>query len=207
VTSAARGRRLGGVLRRCLTALVWLALAVAAIALVASTALAVLRLEPTVVLSGSMRPTFEAGDLVLVKRTTADTVKPGEVITFRNPAAEDRSTITHRVIRVRRNTRGVPGVPPNHIQFQTKGDANNHGETWSIKPDGIVGRIEGHVPSVGKLAHYGFLGPSRPLLIAAVCMFGLVLIIRWIWQDDPEAKLADLLAAIPPPPPASPPGA
>src|ERR671918_635262 len=63
--------------------------------------------RPLTVLSGSMEPTLDTGD--------------GVVVTFRDPHGR---LITHRVRAVRERRSG--------FEFVTKGDANNASERWKI---------------------------------------------------------------------------
>jgi signal peptidase len=74
--------------------------------------------QPLVVTSGSMRPTYETGDLVVSRPVAADTLHTGDVATLRS--IDDR-LITHRVVSV------VPaeGSRPGTVAVQMKGDAND----------------------------------------------------------------------------------
>src|SRR3954447_19295183 len=73
----------------------------AATALVVALALAygALRLvdwQPLTIVTGSMRPTYSPGDLIVVSPQPVTAVRPGEVITFAHPRLRGR-TLTHRV--------------------------------------------------------------------------------------------------------------
>src|SRR5204863_9987956 len=78
------------------------------------------------VLSGTMRPAFAPGDLILVRPEPASAVRAGQVITYAIPVA-DRHVETHRVVRVVR-----AGVQPVVI---TKGDANAVPDPWRARLD------------------------------------------------------------------------
>ena len=56
---------------------------------------------PMIVLSPSMDPLFTEGDLIFVQTVDPDTVNPGDVITFFDPASTSDSVLTHRVISIR----------------------------------------------------------------------------------------------------------
>src|SRR5439155_25760356 len=64
-----------------------------------------------VVSGDSMSPTLRPGDAIVVDQVAASDVKPGDIITFYDPA--NRLNIAHRVVRIRDGPR-----------FVTKGDAN-----------------------------------------------------------------------------------
>lgn len=54
--------------------------------------------SPVIVLSGSMHPTFDAGDMILIQERDPDTLKVGDVICF---IKEDSETaVTHRIVEV-----------------------------------------------------------------------------------------------------------
>src|ERR1700743_926326 len=66
--------------------------------------------------TGSMRPTFDPGALVLTHRVPIQSLKVGDIITYTNPLTM-HSTLTHRIIRVYKIDGKIPA-------FITKGDAN-----------------------------------------------------------------------------------
>jgi len=83
--------------------------------------------RPVTVLSGSMRPTFAPGDLIIVRPEPVAQVRAGQVITYRLPFGSHQVE-THRVIRV---LRSGP-----HPVIQTQGDANNWRDPWTARLTG-----------------------------------------------------------------------
>ena len=83
--------------------------------------------RPLTVLSGSMRPTFDPGDLVLVRPEPIRDVKVGQVISYSVPVGLHQVE-THRVIRILKG-----GA---HPVIQTQGDANNWRDPWTAKLQG-----------------------------------------------------------------------
>jgi signal peptidase I len=83
--------------------------------------------RPATVLSGSMRPTFNPGDLLVVRPEPLRDVRVGQVISYTVPVGDHRIE-THRVIRI------VQGG--DHPVVQTQGDANN----WR---DPSIARLQG----------------------------------------------------------------
>lgn len=76
-----------------------------------------------VVLTGSMEPTIQPGEMIIIKET--DNYKSNDIITYR----EDKNfLVTHRIIRV--NEEGIV----------TKGD-NNNIEDKEIKKEQILGKV------------------------------------------------------------------
>ncbi|SDI50670.1 signal peptidase I [Alteribacillus bidgolensis] len=83
------------------------------------------------VLSGSMEPTFSAGDLLFLKET--EEIKVGSVILFEQKGV----LVTHRVVDV--DTSG----------FRTKGDANTVLDANIVSPHEVRGIYAFHIPLFG----------------------------------------------------------
>jgi signal peptidase len=132
--------------RRALRAAVamgaWLILALAVVALATVTLgprLGLFQIET--VLSGSMEPVFEPGDLLVVVPEPLTDVRAGQVLSFQTPAPDNRVE-THRVVRVIN-----PGPHPVII---TKGDANSASDPWHARLHGATAwRMAGVVPHAG----------------------------------------------------------
>ncbi len=79
------------------------------------------------VLSGSMRPTFSPGDMIVVSPEPMRSLRVGDVITFMIPTA-GHPVETHRVVSIA----GSGGEPI----IQTRGDANNTIDPWQAQLHG-----------------------------------------------------------------------
>lgn len=90
-----------------------------------------------VVLTGSMSPTIEVGDLVVVKETEPEAITVGDVITY---SVGDDNVVTHRVKDI---------VEENQLQFVTQGDANNVEDMNPIQHEDLVGKVVYHLGGVG----------------------------------------------------------
>ena len=71
---------------------------------------------PMVVLTDSMYPEFQAGDLIFCHTKSASDVRPGDVIAFFDPAGNGKSIVTHRVESITTDENGS-------LAWVTKGDA------------------------------------------------------------------------------------
>jgi signal peptidase len=132
-----------------------------------------------VALSGSMEPTIATGDLVVGARIRPLDAKVGDIVTFQDPDRQAR-LITHRVRRMR--------VSGDRIRFETKGDANNNAETWTIARDGTVGRVEYRIPKLGYVWFWAGGRLGRLLLIVAPALLLGTLELRRIWRRKPEGR-------------------
>ena len=92
-----------------------------------------------VIISGSMEPSLEIGDVVVIKEFPKEELQIGDVISFRN----GQSIITHRITDVKKDKNGK-------ISFETKGDNNNIKDKNFVKFDDVEGKMVGKIPFVGK---------------------------------------------------------
>lgn len=100
---------------------------------------------PLIVLSDSMYPTLERGDLVIYHKESAYDVSVGDVITFYAPEETVRQTlVTHRVVEI------VTDSGEN--EYRTKGDNNDVEDAELVPSENIVGVYRLKIPSVGKIA-------------------------------------------------------
>ena len=97
--------------------------------------------HPALVGSGSMSPTMDAGDVVIIAKVPADTIKVGDVIQFRKT---EKITVMHRVIEIQ-ETEGAKF-------FITKGDANAEPDTDPVIPQNVVGKLVLTIRKIGWVA-------------------------------------------------------
>jgi signal peptidase len=130
-------------------------------------------------LSGSMRPYFSPGDLLVLTPEPLRDIRPGWVISYQIPLG-DHHVQTHRVIAVVRGGK--------HPLIRTKGDANTAADPWVAKLHGTTAwRVRKVVPHAGEL----IVWLRRPLvhyltLFLAPFLLALVWIVRiWRGPDEP----------------------
>lgn len=99
--------------------------------------------RPVTVLSGSMRPTFSPGDMVLAVPEPLSSVRVGQVISYRVPVGIHQVE-THRIVRILKG-----GANPT---IQTRGDANNANDPWTATLEGSTAwRQVAVIPRLGYL--------------------------------------------------------
>lgn len=92
-------------------------------------------------LTGSMRPQFPSGSVVVVTPLDVDDLRPGHVITYNAPIP-DRRVVTHRVVSIDRT-----GESPVIV---TKGDANAGDDPWeAVLNDDHVWQARFAIPFLG----------------------------------------------------------
>ena len=94
--------------------------------------------QPTTVISGSMRPTLDVGDVVIIAKVSADTIKPGDIIQFREAKG---ITTVHRVVEIQE----IEG----NMLFVTQGDANSKPDANPVIPENVVGKAVFDIPKIG----------------------------------------------------------
>lgn len=147
---------------------------------------------PLIVLTDSMYPEIQSGDLIICHTIEANEVEDGDIIAFFDPAGNGISIVTHRVIDVVEED----GV----LQFKTKGDANNTEDKMLVPEEDLVGVYQKRIPGVGNVAM--FMQSPTGLIVCVVCpIIALVaydLIRRRSYdkkkQTDTDALLAELEA-------------
>lgn len=100
------------------------------------------------VVSESMRPTLEVGDLIVVEgvgELAIRTGRDGDVIAFYQPGhhGDPDHIIIHRAV----GRTIIGGV----WHFTTKGDNNPFPDPWKVSPEDIVGRYVLRIPYLGYL--------------------------------------------------------
>jgi signal peptidase len=139
------------------TVLTWVVLIVVIAALAASVVVPrVIGGVSLTVLTGSMRPTIEPGDLIVVKPVPVDEVQIGDVVTFQ-PVSDDPTVITHRVV--------AKTFVSGETMLVTRGDANG-ADDEPIEAEQVRGRLVYTVPKLGFIANA--LGGNRTELVLLV---------------------------------------
>ena len=98
--------------------------------------------KPFIVLSDSMETQILSGDVVVVKQINTNTLKEGDIISFK----ENDIVITHRIVEII-NEEGT-------IKYITKGDNNNVKDTEYVLPEQVEGIYKFKISRLGNLAMF-----------------------------------------------------
>jgi signal peptidase I len=118
--------------------------------------------KPLTILSNSMQPTFDAGDIILVNVDVKP--KEGDVITYKHP---DGVLVTHRAVR----TFEKDGT----TFFETKGDNNQQVDDVIISRENIVGVQKKIIPNLGYAAQF-LTGPIGFFIFIAMPLLAVIII-------------------------------
>jgi signal peptidase I len=123
-------------------AVVWLVIVVGVAALLA--VVAVPRLTgatPYTVTTGSMRPDYPPGTLLVVRPVEADRIRVGDVVTYQ-PESGNATVVTHRVVEVSHTLDG-------DVVLRTQGDANDVVDADPVRDVQVRGRLWYSLPWLG----------------------------------------------------------
>ncbi len=141
-------------------------------ATVAGPAVGAYRIET--VLSGSMRPAFAPGDVLVVTPEPTARVRVGQVISYAIPIG-DHHVESHRVVRILRG-----GA---HPVILTKGDANGTPDPWRARlTGGTAWRVRAVVPGVGRVLVWLRQPPVRDALVLGLPTLLATLWLIQIWR-------------------------
>ncbi len=121
---------------------------------------------PLIVLTDSMYPTIEHGDLIICRTIAADEVNVGDIICFFDPAGKGTTTVTHRVIEITETEEG-------ELAFRTKGDHNDAADQSPVPASKLVGIYKSRLPGFGNAAMWM---QTTTGLIVCVVLPALVLV-------------------------------
>lgn len=135
------------------------------------------------VASGSMIPTLQVGDLIIVQgvsnasnieAASKDAPNPGDIIVFYNPHKgykDPNDLIVHRAINK------FYDEGEGKLKFKTQGDANSGPDNWNVPEDFVVGKVVFfRIPLVGFIT---FL-MRTPAAILVVLPPLILLVMDWI---------------------------
>lgn len=147
---------------------------------------------PLIVLTDSMYPDIESGDLIICRQTDAEKIQIGDVISFYDPAGNGTSIVTHKVVEILEEN--------DELSFITRGIANNTNDAKPVPADKLVGIYGSRIAGAGNIAM--FMQTTQGLILCV--LFPIILLVaydiirRRIYekskQDDTDALMAELEA-------------
>lgn len=135
--------------------------------------------RPYTVLTGSMRPVIQPGDVVMDRPQRASGLHVGDVVTFKDQTRKGR-LVTHRIRSIAHGRE--------FTVVETRGDANNTSERWQVASDDPVGVVVYTLPWIG---HVSVLArtPLGLITLVVIPVLGIgFLALRSIWTDEDEPE-------------------
>lgn len=115
----------------------WIVTTIVAVAIIWF-AVGLFPVHPTTVISGSMRPALDVGDVVIIAKVSTANIKPGDIIQFREP---EGVTTVHRVVEIQESE--------GQKFFITQGDANSEPDANPVLFANVVGKVIFEIPKIG----------------------------------------------------------
>ncbi|MBG0738849.1 signal peptidase I [Paeniglutamicibacter antarcticus] len=135
--------------------------------------------QTTTMLTGSMSPGINPGDVVVAGQVPVADIKVGDVITYHIPI-EDHRVETHRVVEIKTGDDGLTAV-------RTKGDANQGIDPWTATLQGqTIYRHVGTIPYLGAA-----IRALRAPVVSTILMYGVpailvIGVLLTIWRKEPD---------------------
>ena len=146
---------------------------------------------PLIVLTDSMYPVIQSGDLIICRTAQPEEIEAGDVIAFFDPAGNGTTIVTHRVLEVTE----LDG----RTAWRTKGDNNNTEDRLLVTGEKLVAVYEGT-----RLAGFGnvalFMQTTPGLIVCVVCpillLVGYDMIRRRMYEKANKQDTDQLLAEL-----------
>ncbi len=121
-----------------------------------------------VVTTNSMEPTYNKGDLIVIKQVNIDEIEENDIITYYTD--NEKNTTTHRVIQISKTDDG-------RILFQTKGDNNSGPDAELVNYEQIKGKVIYRLDNGGKISTKLLTGIEVTIIILIVILIYLHIIL------------------------------
>jgi signal peptidase len=132
------------------------------------------RIETVVALSGSMSPSFSAGDLLIETPQPTDTLRVGEILTYHIPIG-DHHVESHRIVWLKHQGSAT--------LVRTRGDANPVGDPWTARLSaGESWRVRSVIPFVGRLVPLLDTPLTRLLALVGLMLIPASFAVGRIWR-------------------------
>lgn len=121
------------------------------------------------IISGSMQPELNIGDVIIVKETNDLELNIGDIISYRS----GQSIVTHRIHKINyKNGRKY---------YITKGDYNNVEDSITITIDSIEGKVVNKLSGIGNIT---LLLQNKYSIIAITMLFFIYLLLKKNKKED-----------------------
>ena len=134
--------------------------------------ISILGFRQYVVATGSMEPEYNIGDLIVIRETTKEEIKIGDVINYISETGID--TITHRVVDIIQKD--------GQTYYKTKGDNNNSVDPELVNYSQVKGILVFKISKLGTVITKMFTGTGITILFA-------IIILSYIRDKNKEEKI------------------
>ena len=131
--------------------------------------------ETFVILTDSMEPVLNVGDMVIIKATDPSKLQKGDIIAFYVDANNDgkMDVVTHYFER-------IDIINGDEVYRTTSEASRSQLDSWYLQEDNIIGKYKYHIPKIGKVVFY----LRSPIGIITILIdFAIIYLIISILED------------------------
>lgn len=151
--------------------------------------------KPYIVLSDSMKGTFDVGDLAVSRIASAEDLEPGDIVTFHSIDPNNYGTVVTHKIRAITTYEGEPA-------FTTYGVATGVDDSYPVPFDQVIGEYAFRLPKMGYF--FEFLKSPAGYVTIILIPFLLLIVIQAIkffrlvrqYKSEQQAELDAQKAAV-----------
>ena len=122
---------------------------------------------PLIVLTDSMYPDIQSGDLIFCHTEEPENIREGDIIAFFDPAGNGTSIVTHSVVEITE--------ADGQKAWVTRGVANNTNDAVPVPADKLVGVYRMRIPGLGHAVM--FMQTTTGLIVCVICP--ILLLVGW----------------------------
>ena len=146
----------------------------------------IFNIAPLIVVTESMEPKINGGDLIFVKLIDdADVINENEVISFWDPT-NTKNIVTHKVKE--------KYILDGKIYFKTEGINNNSPDNVDVSEDLLIGRYITRLPYIGNISM--FIQSTEGLIICLLIPLVIILSIDYFYrikkEESKDQKIKEL---------------
>lgn len=138
-----------------------------------------LGLQVFTVISGSMEPTLQVGDLIYVKKVDPQEIQVGDPVTF--ILNEELVVATHRVVDIDRENQCL----------YTKGDANEIADHAPVHFNNVIGVPKFRIPKLGYVSEFIQNPPGTYITLAAAAVMVILVFLPGKKKENFESTAQD----------------
>jgi len=117
------------------------------------------------VVSGSMVPIYEIGDVIIFKKVSLDNLNEGDIIAFYQDLNNDQKdeVVTHFLHAIKLDDE-------NQLTYETISNISDEKDSWTLKGDDIIGIPAFSIPKIGWINIFILILINNPIFLALIVL-------------------------------------
>jgi signal peptidase I len=140
-------------------------------ALAPSKTMSILGFKGFAVLTPSMEPVYNVGDIVIATKVDVDDLKVGDPITFYVDLNNDgkKELVTHYIFSIDY----IDGIRT----YQTNPEGRDYADPWEIVDEDIVGMVSFKIPFLGFVIIFGLILVENPIFLGLIILNVIIIVV------------------------------